>query len=72
MMIWMMHLVVVTPILFDEDGQSVCRNCGMVHGNAFVSIEKRAYTADEVKNRRRTEPRWRSYGPANNYRIEQS
>ena len=33
------------PDIIDEDGQSVCRNCGMVHGNAFVSIEKRAYTA---------------------------
>ena len=51
------------PDIIEEEGERICRNCGMVIGRAFVSIEKRAYTADEVKNRRRTEPRWRSYGP---------
>ncbi|MCP4760272.1 MAG: hypothetical protein GY870_00725 [archaeon] len=45
------------------DGLKVCRACGMTFGQAFVSQERRAYTAEEVKNRRRTEPRWRSYGP---------
>jgi transcription initiation factor TFIIB len=50
-------------ITVNEDGMRVCTNCGVVLGIAFVSTEKRAYTADEVKNRRRTEPRWRSYGP---------
>jgi transcription initiation factor TFIIB len=38
-------------------------NCGTVHGKNYVSLEKRAYTAEEVKNRRRTEPRWRKFGP---------
>jgi len=52
------------PQIIEEDGQRVCMNCGLVHSSTeFVSVEKRAYTADEVKNRRRTEPRWRSYGP---------
>jgi len=51
------------PDIIDEDGQQVCRNCGVVHGMALISSEKRAYTTEEVKNRRRTEPRWRSYGP---------
>ncbi|MHA1341293.1 MAG: transcription initiation factor IIB [Promethearchaeota archaeon] len=46
-----------------EDGLKVCRNCGLTFGYAYVSQERRAYTADEVKQRRRTEPRWRSYGP---------
>ena len=32
-------------------------------GKEFVSNERRAYTALEVQNRRRTEPRWRNYGP---------
>jgi len=49
-------------IIYDE-GMRVCQNCGLVLGRAYVSVEKRAYTAAEVKNRRRTEPRWRSYGP---------
>lgn len=52
------------PNIVEEDGMRVCTNCGVVHSEIeFVSSEKRAYTADEVKNRRRTEPRWRSYGP---------
>jgi len=46
-----------------EDGNIVCRNCGVIIGKEFVSHEKRAYTAQEVKDRRRTEPRWRSFGP---------
>ena len=45
------------------DGLRVCRTCGMTFGQSFVSQERRAYTAEEVKQRRRTEPRWRSYGP---------
>ncbi|UYP46180.1 Transcription initiation factor IIB [Candidatus Lokiarchaeum ossiferum] len=53
-----------TPeILVNNEGMRVCTNCGLVLGRAYVSAEKRAYTADEVKNRRRTEPRWRNYGP---------
>ncbi len=50
-------------IITNTEGMRVCSNCGLVLGRAYVSAEKRAYTADEVKNRRRTEPRWRSYGP---------
>jgi len=45
------------------DGLRVCRTCGMTFGQSFVSQERRAYTAEEVKQRRRTEPRWRTYGP---------
>ena len=50
-------------IIINDEGMRVCQNCGLVLGRAYISQEKRAYTADEVKNRRRTEPRWRSYGP---------
>ncbi len=53
----------VPKITLTDDGFRVCQNCGLVFGQEFVSSERRAYTADEVKNRRRTEPRWRSYGP---------
>ncbi|MHA1519918.1 MAG: transcription initiation factor IIB [Promethearchaeota archaeon] len=53
-----------TPSVFiTDDGFRVCRNCGMVYGTEYVSTERRAYTADEVRARRRTEPRWRLYGP---------
>ncbi len=45
------------------DGLNVCRSCGLTFGQSFVSQERRAYTAEEVKQRRRTEPRLRSYGP---------
>ena len=51
------------PDLHNDDGMKVCHNCGMVLGRSFVATEKRAYTADEVKNRKRTEPRWRNFGP---------
>ncbi|MHA1672550.1 MAG: transcription initiation factor IIB [Promethearchaeota archaeon] len=50
-------------IIINTEGMRVCASCGLVLGRAYVSHEKRAYTADEVKNRRRTEPRWRNYGP---------
>jgi transcription initiation factor TFIIB len=50
-------------IIVNEEGMRVCCSCGLVLGRAYVSTEKRAYTAAEVKDRRRTEPRWRSYGP---------
>ncbi len=50
-------------LVLSDDGFRVCQNCGVVYGQEFVSSERRAYTADEVKNRRRTEPRWRTYGP---------
>src|SRR6056297_1344882 len=48
---------------FNSDGLRVCKNCGMVIGNSYISTEKRAYTHEEVQRRRRTEPRWRNYGP---------
>ena len=53
-----------TPhVISNGDGLNVCTNCGMVHGQSFIGAEKRAYSAEEVSNRRRTEPRWRNYGP---------
>ncbi len=53
-----------TPdIIVNDDGTRVCQNCGLTFGQAFVDSERRAYTADEVQSRRRTEPKWRSFGP---------
>ncbi|MHA1584266.1 MAG: transcription initiation factor IIB, partial [Promethearchaeota archaeon] len=50
-------------IISNEDGLRVCQNCGMTFGQAYADSERRAYTAEEVSNRRRTEPKWRSFGP---------
>lgn len=46
-----------------RDGNKLCLNCGLIHGRAFVSNERRAFTIQEVKNRKRTEPKWRDFGP---------
>ncbi len=50
-------------VVVNEEQMRVCSNCGIVLGYAFISTEKRAYTAAEVKTRKRCEPRWRSFGP---------
>jgi transcription initiation factor TFIIB len=50
-------------IIVNDDGTKVCSNCGLTFGQALVDTERRAYTSEEVKNRRRTEPKWRSFGP---------
>jgi transcription initiation factor TFIIB len=50
-------------IVTNEDGIRVCRNCGLTFGQAYVESERRAYTNEEVQARRRTEPKWRSFGP---------
>jgi transcription initiation factor TFIIB len=50
------------PHIIIDDGIRVCQKCGMVIGREYSNTEKRAYNMDEVNNRRRTEPKWRSYG----------
>lgn len=50
-------------IIVNEDGTRVCQNCGLTFGQSFVDSERRAYTSEEVNSRRRTEPKWRSFGP---------
>jgi len=50
-------------VMISDDGLRVCRNCGLTFGQEMVSHERRAYTAEEVRARRRTEPRWRCFGP---------
>ncbi len=46
-----------------RDGNKVCLNCGMIFERTFVGNERRAYSIEEIQNRRRTEPRWRDFGP---------
>ncbi len=50
-------------VIVNNDGMQVCQNCGVVIGRNLIGAEKRAYTQEEVETRRRTEPRWRNFGP---------
>ncbi len=50
-------------IIEERDGNKVCMHCGMIFERTFVGNERRAYTVEEIQNRRRTEPRWRDFGP---------
>ena len=51
------------PCIEPRDGDAVCVSCGMILGRNLVGNERRAYTVEEVNKRRRTEPRWREFGP---------
>jgi transcription initiation factor TFIIB len=51
------------PSIESRDGNNVCLNCGVIFERTFVGNERRAYTIEEIQNRRRTEPRWRDFGP---------
>ncbi len=51
------------PSIHLRDGNRVCLNCGMIFQKEFVGNERRAYTVEEIQNRKRTEPRWRDFGP---------
>jgi transcription initiation factor TFIIB len=51
------------PSLTIKSGEQVCINCGMIKGRDFVDTEKRAYTKKEIEKRKRTEIRWRRFGP---------
>lgn len=51
------------PAIKVKDGTRVCLNCGMILGQTYVGNERRAYTIDEIQKRKRTEPRWRDFGP---------
>lgn len=49
-------------IFITTDGENVCRNCGTCLGMELVEQDRRFYTTEEVKARRRTEPVWRHFG----------
>jgi len=51
------------PCIECRDGNVVCLNCGMIFQKEFIDNERRAYTPEEVNRRKRTEPRWRDFGP---------
>jgi transcription initiation factor TFIIB len=51
------------PCIEERDGNKVCLNCGLISERTYVGNERRAYTVEEIQTRRRTEPRWRDFGP---------
>ncbi len=51
------------PSIQERDGNKVCMNCGVIFDRVFEANERRAYTIEEIQNRKRTEPRWRDFGP---------
>jgi transcription initiation factor TFIIIB Brf1 subunit/transcription initiation factor TFIIB len=51
------------PEIREVNGEIVCVNCGTVHMRNIVGFKRRAFSPQEVKERRRTEPRWRRFGP---------
>jgi transcription initiation factor TFIIB len=51
------------PCITSKDGELVCINCGMVFGSDIIETEARAYTKEEIDQRKRTEIRWREFGP---------
>ena len=49
--------------LSDGEDEVVCIKCGLVIGQELSEQERRAYTSDEIKNRSRTEKKYREFGP---------
>lgn len=43
-------------------GILVCRNCGMVHGPVLAESPRRAFSEEEISQRRQTEPVYRTIG----------
>ncbi len=51
------------PHIREENGFFVCLNCGMVHDAVLDNTPRRAFTAEEVKNRKGNEPVYSKIGP---------
>jgi len=51
------------PNINIRDGNEVCLNCGMVFEKKYSENERRAFTSEEIEKRKRTELRWRKFGP---------
>ena len=52
-----------TQQIEDHDGNHVCVQCGTVIGRQYIGEERRAYNSEDIKNTKRTEQKWRSFGP---------
>ncbi len=46
-----------------RNGNLVCLNCGMVFGIQLFQKERRAFTPEELRKRKRTQVKWRNFGP---------
>jgi len=51
------------PHIQTREGEKVCINCGMVITKIIVNNEARAFTKEETDKRKRTEIKWREFGP---------
>ncbi|MFX1273466.1 MAG: transcription initiation factor IIB family protein [Promethearchaeota archaeon] len=51
------------PHIVNIKGEKTCTNCGVISGLDIVGIERRAYSEEEVNERRHHEPTWRVFGP---------
>ena len=51
------------PHIREENGFYVCLNCGLVFDIIFDTTPRRAFTAEEVKNRKGSEPVYSKIGP---------
>lgn len=51
------------PHIVIRNGTKVCLNCGIVLSIELIQKERRSFTAEELKKRKRTQPVWRDFGP---------
>ncbi|NVM31213.1 MAG: transcription initiation factor IIB [Candidatus Helarchaeota archaeon] len=52
-----------TPDVMPYRGIYVCRNCGVVHGPVIIDAPRRAFTKQEIEERRSSEPVFTDFGP---------
>jgi transcription initiation factor TFIIB len=52
-----------SPALSEDNGFMVCINCGVVFEQVFDNSPRRAFTADEITNRKSAEPVYSPIGP---------
>ena len=51
------------PIISKSEGFLVCQNCGVVHDQIYAANPRRAFTAEEIRNRKTNEPVYSPIGP---------
>lgn len=56
-------LCCMSPQITTASGFTVCQNCGMVFDRVFENTPRRAFTADEIRNRKMNEPVYSPIGP---------
>ena len=51
------------PLIMEQDGFNVCQNCGTVFDRVLDNSPRRAFTREEISNRKITEPVYSPIGP---------